>query len=757
MAGHLFLVRGDLSALACDAVLVPSGWGYGGGGKWHVAPAHWTGLLGDRRDAAGYVAVDGPDDARCVLLGKDAAAAPEVWIGHTGEADQTPEWYGKAIADFVEQAGRELLPWRPLDDARPLLGIPLVGTGEGGLEAHKGEAVEAIVAAALAALEHRDADVALVLWSSEAFAAAQKARSRATGVWRELDEDLLAAADDLAAHARGGRLVPFVGAGASMGAGAPSWRELLGRLAGEAGVDARALWDLDSRDAGGVLARALGPDRLREAIVEQTSIARVSLVQQLLASLPVDESVTTNYDDGLERALRDAGRPPKVLPQERVAGAQRWLVHLHGSVNDDRRRIVLSRDDYLHFEGESSALAGIVQALLMTRHMLFVGYSLSDDNFHRLLHHVRATLGTAEDRLGSGPFATALTPHDVGLRRTVFEDDVHFVATDREGKQDVRRMAIVLDRAAAGAASPAAHFLDRTYDALFSEGERALRDALLACLRTARSDAVPKEVQDAVETALAPLGVGIAGRSCHGSPVRRDTLTMQIRVVGKGQQPIFDVKSWLEHGGPKKGEDHWRDGYSAKEFAKAWLRTGAPAVPAELAAVLPPADEVLVRAEHVTDLDGLGEGRNHDALLELRRDGAVVAVVGIEAKVAEGFSGPVSAHGSTKPGSRKTERCNLLSRALFGVDVLDPETSEVLDAQLATHGYQLWTAAVGTIIEAQRLGLDEAVLVVHHLGPVPSEDAEQLAAFAARLGPTTFATRHVAAGTRLRVVAVHPE
>lgn len=31
----------------------------------------------------------------------------------------------------------------------------------------------------------------------------------------------------------------------------------------------------------------------------------------------------------------------------------------------------------------SAWLAGIVQALLMTKHVLFVGFSLDDDNFHR--------------------------------------------------------------------------------------------------------------------------------------------------------------------------------------------------------------------------------------------------------------------------------------------------------------------------------------------------------------------------------------
>src|SRR3712207_8779016 len=43
---------------------------------------------------------------------------------------------------------------------------------------------------------------------------------------------------------------------------------------------------------------------------------------------------------------------------------------------------------------------GMVQALLITRHMLFVGFSLTDDNFHRIAYDVRSALGAvaAEDR-----------------------------------------------------------------------------------------------------------------------------------------------------------------------------------------------------------------------------------------------------------------------------------------------------------------------------------------------------------------------
>ena len=67
--------------------------------------------------------------------------------------------------------------------------------------------------------------------------------------------------------------------------------------------------------------------------------------------------------------------------------------------------------------------------------------------------------------------------------------------------------------------------------------------------------------------------------------------------------------------------------------------------------------------------------------------------------------------------SKKRARCNLLSRALFGREVFDEDTGDLLDARLSRHGYQLWTAAVGTVIEAQQRGVDDTVLVVQQFLP----------------------------------------
>lgn len=92
-----------------------------------------------------------------------------------------------------------------------------------------------------------------------------------------------------------------------------------------------------------------------------------------------------------------------ILPMSPSPSADRWLMKMHGCVRVPDS-IVLTRRDYIRYAETSAALggaarcqydvqsscmmslsllAGILQALLMTKHVLFIGFSMTDDNFHR--------------------------------------------------------------------------------------------------------------------------------------------------------------------------------------------------------------------------------------------------------------------------------------------------------------------------------------------------------------------------------------
>jgi len=171
-------------------------------------------------------------------------------------------------------------------------------------------------------------------------------------------------------------------------------------------------------------------------------------------------------------------------------------------------------------------------------------------------------------------------------------------------------------------------------------------------------------------------------------------------------------------------------------------------VPQELWSALEPllageVDELYARPEHTTRLDKFSRARQHDLFACARRAGKTVLVLGVEAKACENFGGVVGDRAWAAPPSKKRARCNLLSRALFGRDVIDEQTGAIVDDRLSQHGYQLWTAAVGTIIEAQARGQDRAVLVVHQF--VPGDPAAARLAGDARDWPTALAANGEAA------------
>lgn len=212
-----------------------------------------------------------------------------------------------------------------------------------------------------------------------------------------------------------------------------------------------------------------------------------------------------------------------------------------------------------------------------------------------------------------------------------------------------------------------------------------------------------------------------------------DADTPEVVVLGRDNAPILGIDDWFSHAPPAGGAKQWVDGYSAKEQAKAWMRNGAPTVPAEILAALRDAgvddlESLIAYPEHETLLDRFGRGRkgnrNHDLLAIAKRASGGTVVIGIEAKACEDFDGVIAAHAIVPAPSKKPHRANLLLRALFGRDACDVDTRTVVDADLAAHAYQLWTATVGTLIEAAKHEAQLAILIVHQFTPDPQAEPQ---------------------------------
>jgi hypothetical protein len=203
-----------------------------------------------------------------------------------------------------------------------------------------------------------------------------------------------------------------------------------------------------------------------------------------VAGLPTRGSVTTNYDQLFELAAADVGNPVSVLPYEPSAASSSWLLKLHGCVTAPED-IVLTRADYLRYDQRRAALRGVVQAMLLTRQMLFLGFSMDDDNFHRIVDDVRRAVhgeraNAEEIGTPTSPLATSISIEDNPFFDELWSDDIRRVDLHAQSVSEAARLCdIFLDYVASRSAGTTSHLLDPRYESMLSAADLKVRDGLL--------------------------------------------------------------------------------------------------------------------------------------------------------------------------------------------------------------------------------------------------------------------------------------
>jgi SIR2-like domain len=524
--GHVFITQGDLRRPSCDDWLLPTNT------RLQARTFWYDGLTASQRKAISALHAAPPEGWRegrvRVAAIPDEDPAPRPWLTNTGGNKGTPiEWYLDGARQFLAAVRSE--PTSPTINRRShrLVALPVVGTGAGGAGLRRGGILEALIPILEEEAAAGDFDIALVANEPDVFTAAQRVRKQLiqAGVvpdpWDEIpDPDLHLNARRLAGYAMSGSLVVFLGAGASIGAGLPTWNALLSDLATAANLSAderEALQSLPQLDQALILKSRIesrphpgrGPRTLGELIAKQMDQPHYSLTHSLVAGLPVTEIVTTNYDTLFELASVAAGKQAAVLPYESARFGERWLLKLHGCVTHPAD-IVLTREDYLRFGDTRAALSGIVQALLITRHMLFVGFSLRDDNFIQIVDNVHEAVRVDSDPTTWRPFGTALVLASEPLHEELWRRDLVFDNFGGSAAANIgeaaRLQEIFLDMLLADATDNSRYLLDPTFSEMLSEDELGLRDALLPLQQAASSSSAEAPAWKEVRTLLARLG-----------------------------------------------------------------------------------------------------------------------------------------------------------------------------------------------------------------------------------------------------------
>jgi len=293
-------------------------------------------------------------------------------------------------------------------------------------------------------------DVVLVTRSPQMLSAAQAIRGSLAGSnpgkgsWSDLSPYLLREAKRLARLSSTGQLALFLGSGTCRSVNLPGWSKLLQEIAIQAGLthaELQQLQMLGLSDQATLLQHRLGKMELearyrtcrreerarRTASTDQSayygdlecpegscsasigetqekgvaalqrlaaellSCDHYSLLHGLLAGVPHDAAVTTNSDLCYDLACEAAGKDLTVLPYE-PASNKRWLLKLHGDVHHPEDIIITYSSSTTPYGYTREALSGIVQSLLITKHILFVGFSLKDDAFNQMATSVRRSL-----------------------------------------------------------------------------------------------------------------------------------------------------------------------------------------------------------------------------------------------------------------------------------------------------------------------------------------------------------------------------
>jgi hypothetical protein len=442
---------------------------------------------------------EGSDDGACVDLSwaGDERVLPvpgngerQVWLvdtvhgpGGTPDADDDSglPWLLDGARQALAAVARREVD-RPVHGrARRLVGLPALGTGWGGAAGRRGALLQQLLPVLREAAETHGFDVALVLRSPSDLAAAQRVRRGEDGGW-DLPEHLQELAQQLGERARRGQLAVFIGAGVSAAAGLPTWEQLLDELATRSGLDddlREGLTRLPPQDSAALLARELGRDRVETFVKERFGPGSYAMAHALVADLPVQEFVTTNYDPLVELAAADMGRRLQVLPFDEARPGAPWLLKLHGDAAHPES-VVLTREEYLQFGDTRAALAGVLHSLLLTRHVLFVGTSMLDDDLIRIAHQVRSALQLQGSEAGRRT-GTVLTLREDAARARLWERDVETVAmAPRDGSpaEAARRLEVLLDLIGCLSTPPTGYLLDPAYRGMLNEEEQQVSAAL---------------------------------------------------------------------------------------------------------------------------------------------------------------------------------------------------------------------------------------------------------------------------------------
>lgn len=189
-------------------------------------------------------------------------------------------------------------------------------------------------------------------------------------------------------------LAIFAGAGLSRAAGFVDWRTLLKPIAEDLDLDADKEWDLVALAQYHANANLFNRAKLNQLLVTEFCRGLQPTVNHdILARLPIDTFWTTNYDHLIESSLENNGKIADVkytVKQLTTTKTKRDAVvyKMHGDAAHPSDA-VLTRDDYEQYHIRMQPFLSALGGDLVSRTILFLGFSFADPNLEYILSRVR--------------------------------------------------------------------------------------------------------------------------------------------------------------------------------------------------------------------------------------------------------------------------------------------------------------------------------------------------------------------------------
>jgi hypothetical protein len=196
----------------------------------------------------------------------------------------------------------------------------------------------------------------------------------------------------------------FAGAGLSKPCGFVDWKGLMRDIAANLGLDVDQETDLIAIAQYHINER-LGNRSIINQTVKDNFAKNVDLTENhhILADLPISSYWTTNYDNLIEKAIKDAGKIPdekKMSDNLLITEPKRDTIvyKMHGDLGQSND-VVISKDDYETYEIKKGAYSIVLQSELLSKIFLFIGFSFDDPNLIFILSRIKNLLGEKANSL----------------------------------------------------------------------------------------------------------------------------------------------------------------------------------------------------------------------------------------------------------------------------------------------------------------------------------------------------------------------